>query len=144
MIQSVIAKNLIASYLCANYQIGAGPDSDSISLRIDQYSEALAKFLISSEQSCAAIISAYNPYSLRLSNEENLAAHESLRDFLDRHSYPIIESLNLDLANSWPAEKSFFVSGLDLNNAQTLGQQYDQNAIVWINSDAIPRLILLR
>lgn len=142
MIQSVIAKNLIASYLRANYQIGAGPDS--ISLRINRYSEALAKFLISSEKSCAAIISAYNPYSLRLSNEKNLAAHESLRNFLDRHSYPIIESLNLDPADSWPAEKSFFVPGLDLNTAQTLGQQFDQNAIVWINSDAIPRLILLR
>ncbi|MDP1933801.1 MAG: DUF3293 domain-containing protein, partial [Nitrosomonas sp.] len=61
MIQSVISKNLIASYLCANYRIGTGPES--ISLRIDQYSEALAKFLISSGQSCAAIISAYNPYS---------------------------------------------------------------------------------
>ena len=142
MIQSVIAKNLIASYLCANYQIGAGPES--ISLRIDRYSKPLAKFLISSKQSCAAIISAYNPHSLRLSNEKNLAAHESLRNFLSRHSYPIIESLNLDPADSWPAEKSFFVPGLDLNTSQSLGEQYDQNAIVWINSDAIPRLILLR
>lgn len=142
MIQSVIAKNLIASYLCTNYQIGADPDS--ISLRIDQYSEPLAKLLISSEQSCAAIISAFNPRSLRLSNTKNLAAHESLRNFLIHHSYPIIESLNRDPAGLWPAEKSFFVPGLDLNTAQTLGQQYDQNAIVWIGSDAIPRLILLR
>lgn len=142
MIQSVIAKDLIASYLCANYQIGTGPDS--ISLRIDQFSVPLAKLLISSGQSCAAIISAYNPHNLQLSNTKNLAAHESLRNFLDRHSYSIIESLNTDSAGLGPAEKSFFVPGLDLNTAQTLGQQFDQNAIVWIGSDAIPRLILLR
>ena len=142
MIQSVIAKDLIASYLCANYQIGTG--SDSISLRIGQFSEPLAKLLISSEQSCAAIISAYNPYSRRLSNEQNLTAHESLRNFLSLHSYPTIESLNTDPAGLWPAEKSFFVPGLDLNTAQPLGQQFDQNAIVWIGGDAIPRLILLR
>ncbi|MBK6958081.1 MAG: DUF3293 domain-containing protein [Nitrosomonas sp.] len=142
MIQSVISKNLIASYLCANYRIGTGPES--ISLRIDQFSEPLAKLLISSGQSCAAIISAYNPYSQRLSNEKNCAAHESLRNFLGQHSYPTIESLNTDPAGLWPAEKSFFVPGLDLNTAQTLGQQFDQNAIVWTNSDAIPRLILLR
>jgi len=142
LIQSVIAKDLIASYLCANYQIGTG--SDSISLRIDQFSEPLAKLLISSGQSCAAIISAYNPHSLRLSNTKNLAAHESLRNLLDRYSYSIFESLNTDPAGLWPAEKSFFVPGLDLNTAQTLGQQFDQNAIVWIGSDAIPRLILLR
>ena len=142
MIQSVIAKDLIASYLHANYQIGADPDS--IFLRIDQYSKPLAKLLIASGQSCAAIISAYNPCSRRLSNEKNCAAHESLRNLLHRHSYPIIECLNTDPADIWPAEKSFFVPGLDLNSAQTLGQQFDQNAIVWIGSDAIPRLILLR
>lgn len=142
MIQSVIAKNLVASYLSANYQIGAGPDS--ISLKIDQFSDALAKFLNSSGHSCAAIISAYNPHSLQLSNEKNLTAHELLRNFLEHHAYPIIESLNLDPADNWPTEKSFFVPRMDLNTAQTLGQQFDQNAIVWINSDAIPRLILLR
>lgn len=142
MIQSAIAKDLIASYLCANYQIGTGPDS--ISLRIDQFSEPLAKLLISSGQPCAAIISAHNPYSRRLSNEQNLAAHESLRNFLSQHSYPTIESLNTDPAGLWPVKKSFFVLGLDLNTAQPLGQQFDQNAIVWIGSDAIPHLILLR
>ena len=63
---------------------------------------------------------------------------------MSRHAYPVIESLNLDPADSWPAEKSFFVPGLDLNTSQSLGQQFDQNAIVWIDSDAIPRLILLR
>jgi len=134
LIQSVIAKNLITNYLCANYRIGTGPES--ISLRIDRYSKPLAKLLISSGQSCAAIISAYN--------EKNCAAHESLRNLLNRHSYPIIECLNTDPADIWPAEKSFFVPGLDLDTAQTLGQQFDQNAIVWIDSDAIPRLILLR
>ncbi len=99
---------------------------------------------MSSGQSCAAIISADNPYSRQLSNEENLIAHESLRNFLRQHPYPMIESLNIDPTNLWPAEESFFVLGLDLNTAKSLGQQFNQNAIVWIGSDAIPRLILLR
>ena len=143
MAQSVIAKNLISGYRGTDYQIGAG--ADSISLRIDQYSEPFAKFLImSSGQSCAAIISADNPYSQRLSNEENLIAHESLRNFLRQHPYPMIKSLNIDPTDLWPAEKSFFVLGLDLSTAKLLGQQFKQNAIVWIGSDAIPRLILLR
>lgn len=142
MIQSVIAHDLIASYCDTHYQIGTG--FDSISLRIDQYSESLAKLLIVSERPYAAIIGAYNPYSQQLSDEENSAAHESLRDYLNRHSYTMIESSNIDPTDMWPAEKSFFVSGLDLNTARSLGQQFNQNAIVWIGSDAIPRLILLR
>ena len=140
--QSVIARNLISGYRDTDYQIGAG--SDSISLRIDQYSESLAKLLIASKHPCAAMISAYNPYSQRLSNEENLIAHESLRNNLRRHYCPIIESLNIDPTGRWPTEKSFFVLGADLNTAQSLGQQFNQNAIVWIGNDAIPRLILLR
>jgi hypothetical protein len=63
---------------------------------------------------------------------------------LNHHCYPVIESLNIDPANLWPAEKSFFVPELDLNTARALGRQFNQNAMVWIGNDAIPRLILLR
>ena len=142
MNQSVITKNLVANYRATDYQIGTG--SDSILLRIDQYSAPLAKLLIASEQPCAAIISAYNPYSQLVSDEENLSAHEALRNYLHNHSYAMIESLNSDPTHLWPAEKSLFVPGLDLNTAKLLGQQFNQNAVVWIKNDAIPRLILLR
>lgn len=142
MTHSVLDKNLIANYRCANYQIGIA--ANSIILRIDQYSEPLAELLTTFKQTCAAVISAYNPYSQQLSNEENLAAHELLRNSLLRYLYPMIEGLNIDPTNTWPAEKSFFVLGLKLNTAKWLGQQFNQNAIVWIDNDAIPRLILLR
>ncbi len=121
-----------------------GTGTDAILLQIDQYSEALAKFLIASKQPCAAIISAYNPCSQLQNDEQNSAAHESLKHCLNRHSYPMIESLNIDPTNIWPTEKSFFVPGLDVDTAKSLGQQFNQNAMVWIGSDAIPRLILLR
>lgn len=138
----MIARNLIASYCNANYQIGTG--SGPIILRIDQYSEPLARFLAASRQPCGAIISACNPHSQLLGNEANQAAHESLRNFLQRHAHPVIESINTDPAGKWPAEKSFLITGLSLNAARSLGQQLNQNAIVWIGNDAIPRLILLR
>ncbi len=137
----MIAKSLIASYRNTHYQMGTG--TDAILLQIDQYSAALAKFLVASQQSGTAIISAYNPGSQLQSNEDNLAAHQSLKHCLNHHSYPMIESLNIDPADIWPAEKSFFVSGLDLDTARSLGRQFNQNAIVWIGGDAIPRLILL-
>lgn len=56
----------------------------------------------------------------------------------------MIESFNIDPAKLWPTEKSFFVLGLDLNTSKSLGRQFNQNAIVWIGSNAIPQLILLR
>ncbi len=139
---SVIASNLITSYRRTHYRVGT--DCNSISLHIDQYSESLAKLLTASKQSCAAIVSAYNPYSQLASNEKNLAVHEQLRNLLQHRAYPIIESLNIDPIDQWPPEKSFFVPGLDLNTSRSIGQRFNQNAIVWIDNEAIPRLILLR
>lgn len=60
-----------------------------------------------------------------------------------RHAYPVIEGLNIDPAGVWPTEKSFFIPEIDINTAKSLGQQFRQNAIVWIGRDAIPRLVLL-
>ncbi len=141
MISSAISAHLITHYTDAHYRIGTL--AEPITLRIDQYSAPLARFLATSHQSYAAIISAYNPHSELLSDEENVAAHESLRNSLMHHATPVIESLNIDPAGVWPAEKSFFIPGIDLNTAKSLGQQFNQNAIVWIDRDAIPRLILL-
>ncbi|WP_295623343.1 DUF3293 domain-containing protein [uncultured Nitrosomonas sp.] len=137
-----MAKSLTASYHNTHYQIGTS--SDAIVLRIGQHSKPLTKLLETLKQSFAAIISAYNPCSRLVSNETNLIAHELLRNYLNHHAYAMIESLNVDPSGKWPPEKSFFVPGLDLNTARSIGQQFNQNAIVWIDSEAIPRLILLR
>lgn len=56
----------------------------------------------------------------------------------------MIEGLNIDPTDKWPVEKSFFVPNLDFNTARLLGQQFSQNAIIWMENDATPRLILLR
>ncbi len=45
---------------------------------------------------------------------------------------------------SWPAEASFLALGIDREAASDLGRKYGQNAIVWIGSDGLPELVLLR
>jgi hypothetical protein len=44
----------------------------------------------------------------------------------------------------WRGEPSYWVPGLAREAAQNLGIQFQQNAIVWAGSDAVPELILLR
>jgi len=139
---SIITASLIASYRATNYLIGTG--SDTISVQIDRYSQPLQKLLTASQYCNAAIVSAYNPHSRHSSDEDNSAHHEQLRNLLRLCGYPFIEGLNVDQLNQWPDEESFCILGLDLNTARSLGQQFNQNAIVWIAEDAIPRLILLR
>jgi hypothetical protein len=45
---------------------------------------------------------------------------------------------------SWLAEASFLVLGLGREEASDLGRKYGQNAIVWVGSDGVPELVLLR
>lgn len=140
---SDISPDLIANYYTTHYQIGTG--SDRIILRIDQYSEPLLQLFIATNTACAAFISAYNPFSQLRSMKDNLIAHTQLhQQLLFQHPKQIIEGMGIDPSGTWPVEKSWLTLGLDLDTAQTIGQQFNQNAIVWSNIKAIPRLILLR
>ncbi len=139
---SAIAGDLVDSYHHAIYRIDTGPGS--IALRIGQFSQPLSDLLNELKCTRAAIISAYNPYSQQLGYDENETAHRSLRKLLIHRSYPIIEGINLDPSGHWPVEKNFFAAGLDFDTAKFIGQKYSQNAILWMDEDAVPRLVLLR
>ena len=139
---SKINDDLIASYHSAIYHFGVEPSS--IGLCIDQHSEPLSKVIAESGDRCAVFISAYNPGTLIQSSESNRAAHDRLHDDLRSHSNRIIEGVASDPSGAWPPEKVFLAVGVDLVTAQRLGDQYGQNAILWIDEDAVPRLVLLR
>jgi hypothetical protein len=55
-----------------------------------------------------------------------------------------IEGSGSEEGAEWPAEKSWFALGLQLDPARALGRHFDQDAIVWVGADAVPQLILLR
>ena len=47
-------------------------------------------------------------------------------------------------SGGWPSESSYLVLSLSLEESCELGKKYEQNAIVWCDSDCVPQLILLR
>lgn len=139
---SVIDKKLIASYSQTQYWVSIR--CEKIEVFIDHYSERIKSLITQFEASCAAIVTAYNPYSQLKNENENRHANELLRNFLTRNSCRFLESLNIDPTQTWPPEESFFVFDLELHLAQNVGRQFGQNAIVWVDHGAIARLILLR
>lgn len=141
MTRSTIPSDLIASYLNTDYRISI--HNEQICLRINHHSEPLTHLLRATQPACSAIISAYNPQSKLQSDEDNARAHQLLQHYLRNQGYAITESLHSDSARQWPIEKGFLVTGLNLDEARSIGQQFNQNAIVWIGSNTIPRLILL-
>jgi hypothetical protein len=130
--------------------VAASPDNafdSAFVLHVDKYSAALSQLFAAFGHRCAAFITACNPLSMPHGHEENLAACARLRDRLMHYCArpeEIIDGESSDSIGTWPGEKSFLVLGLDLETAIRLGREFRQNALVWADEDAIPRLILLR
>ncbi|MFP4207340.1 MAG: DUF3293 domain-containing protein [Wenzhouxiangella sp.] len=113
-------------------------------MTIDQASPDLAAWQLAHGVHCSALLTACNPAGRCVDERFNQRATEALAAHIRRAHWPHSRALGLDPAGRWPAEPGFLVAGLALAPARELGRLFDQNAIVWAGSDALPRLILLR
>ena len=132
----------MAAYGETEYWVGEGPTA--FCLRVDKHSPDLATLLDESGQTCAAFITAFNPCSDGQRAHTNHAAHEALRQELGNCGAQVIDGTGRDASGDWPEESSFLAVGLGLAASKKVGNRFGQNAIVWSDSDAVPRLILLR
>ena len=136
----------VRAYLATSYRIGH--TAQDIVLTIGQRSDRLAALFASSDVDCGAFLTAYNPRGTQQSDAANELAHaelaaqlQGLRRGLDLQA---IEGSGSEEGTDWPAEKSYFAMGLDLETSKAIGTHFDQDAIVWVGADAVPLLILLR
>ena len=139
---SKIPAALIGHYLSANYQVMSG--SEIITLSINQPSKSLSQLFTTSGHQCAVFITAFNPLSQQKNLNENLINNEHLQLTLKQHTHQVFEGISTDPSEQWTTEESFLALGINLKISKVLGTQFNQNAIVWIGTDATPRLILLR
>ena len=138
---SALSEELIGKYLTAQYQIRM--DTSAITLQIGRRSAPLAALLRATANQNAVYITACNPASKLISPEENQSAMVRLYEKVTCYSNHIYCGKSIDPSGEWPAEESLLVLGIDLSTARSIGQEFGQNAIVWIDSAAIPHLILL-
>lgn len=135
-----IHPGLIRSYREAKYVIEA---ENPITLRIGQVSQQLQEILKAHTVTTAAFITAFNPYSETLSDEENQKAQKSLLTDIDGLGYSVMNGCGQDVEEQWPREQSALVLGITESQAEALSDKYGQNAFVWIGSlDAFPSLRL--
>jgi len=137
---SISAENL-TSYHEANYHVYFAPN---FILKIGVLSKPLPKIYKKFNQKHAAFLTAYNPFSQKVTLIQNENNNKALENILISKGYSYILGEGICAGNVWPGEKSFLVLGMDLLTATNLGNQFKQNAILWIDSDTIPKLILLK
>ena len=140
MLDLAIDNTLMSAYQNAEYIVFA--DTEFVML-VAQYSEALHQTMTELQLTQMAFISAYNPYSEILEEPENLTRHSVLSKELNDLGLSFMEGLGRDKEGQWPGEISFLVLNISNDSARMLGNKYGQNAILWIEEDAIPQLLLL-
>lgn len=142
MAQSDVPTEKIAAFKTTNYIVLT--EQQDFTLRIGEHSPALGALYKKTNTGWSAFITAYNPLSSLQDHDTNEAANKRLYDHLSSPYRHVFQGNGADPKGLWPPEPSFFVLGIDLPAAKLLGKQFRQDAIVWVDSDAIPQLILLR
>jgi hypothetical protein len=123
MTNTSISNELLASYKLARYHVYGSP---SFILKIGHYSPELHKMYKTSSKKIATFITAFNPASIELSNQENKKRNQQLEKK--------IKGLHL----------CYLHGEGKCDEAIRLGKEFGQNAIVWIPENSIPELLLLK
>lgn len=130
-----------AAYRATRYRVHAG--NSPFDLRVEVASEPLAALMRQHGVTTAAYLTACNPHSVRTSDAANRAANEALRAALVQADAFIFEGEGIDPTGIWPAEPSFLALGIALATARELGMRFRQNAMLFADDDAVPRLVWL-
>jgi hypothetical protein len=139
--QSNLSADLISAYESTNFHVNSEP---TFILNVGKVSQELKELFKKNGVDSAAFITAWNPYSDSLSDAANDARNDPLKNELNLRSLKFIEGFGQDPLGQWAGENSFLVLGISLETSKKLGIQFEQNAIVWSDKDALPQLVLLR
>ena len=137
----VVDAPTLQAYRETLYTVQASPP---FVLQVGQHSAQLADLCRCTGADCAAYLTACNPWSEVLDDATNAQRQSALLQAVEVLGLQGIAGVGRHPSNGWPGEASCLVPGLSLAQAQALGRQWDQNAILWAGSDFVPQLILLR
>ncbi len=134
----MIQQELIEVYNRTEYRVSG----TEIILKIGEHSQMLDILLNQYHQQDWAFITAYNPCSNVLPDNENSARHEPLKASLGLYSY--FEGEGVGDNPPWKPERSLLVIGISRRKAMDIGNLFEQNAIVAGRIYLPPELLILR
>ena len=110
-------------------------------LNIGQFSEQLKQLLNSHKVTSAAFLTAYNPFSQQLSEDENSERQARLVVEIQSRGLSLFQGLGQHPNHQWQGEPSVLILGIALEAAKKLARTYEQNAFVWCDEACTPQLI---
>jgi len=116
------------------------PDGGVI-IRHGERNHDIDKVLLQHAVRSGAFITAQNPHSQRLSDDENYNRHLALIADIEKQGLPYFTGRGVG-AEEWPAEESLFVLGVSRGLASRLGRKLGQFAIVWVETSRAAEVVL--
>ncbi len=122
-----IDQQLLKAYLNADYCIV----KPSLKLKVGEISSELDVFLMDNNAFYWAFITAWNPHTQILKEEENEKRHLDLMQTLFEGRYTFCEGYGESQDDRWPYEKSLMILDITKSDAMRLGRRFGQNAILY-------------
>ncbi len=135
-----IDRSLLSTYKDTTYNI----EQPELAIRIGETNKTLNVFLFDNNSYSWAFISACNPHSVPLSDEENDRRHKDLVEQVQSMKWRFCIGWGTPANEGWKAEKSLFIFDISKAQAIELGKAFHQNAIVFGRLNQAPELVLCR
>lgn len=145
---SQLPAELVLAYRNAWYDVvlhaPGQPAAAPCTLQVDVHSPTLLRAMQQCGASQACLLTACNPQGALLSPMDNEGRMLQLRIALQQDGWSWAPALGRDPLNQWPGEDSLLVWHMDAAQSRAWGQRWEQNAVLTVGRDAVPRLLLLR
>ena len=129
----------LAAYRSAIYRID---DEPPIDMMIDTRNDAAASLLARHDVTGAVFVTAFNPFGRALEQNENATRQQALAALVAQTGLHALPGAGIDPKGAWTSETSLLVLGADKETADELMIAFEQNAVVILDADGVPRLRL--
>ncbi len=133
----MIPPELYNAYINTSYEVF----NSALSIHIGDYHPDLDHLLDEHQSETWAFITAFNPRSEVLLEEENLKRHDLL--LKDLNAFNLFEGQGVGEDPAWEPELSPLVLGISQEEAIKIGKKYEQNAIVTGRKGGVAELIII-
>ncbi len=133
-------QHTLQAYLNSTY-ITKKPD---LTIKIGEANQSLNLFLFDNNSFFWTFISASNPYSTVLSDDENELLYNDLIENVKTMKLRYCEGLGIPSDDQWKAEKSLLILDISKKEAIELGKKYNQNAIIFGKLNQAPELVFCK
>ena len=136
-----ISPELIRAYREAHYIVL--DEGTEIRLKVGTVNLELARLMSNKNAHTASVLTAYNPYSEVKTKQDNKLAQTQLRKRLKEMGIATLDAIGRDAMEQWEPEPSVLALDLTLKEAETIADEFGQNAFIWIpKQDGVIKLCL--